>query len=295
MLRGLITALRPEQWTKNLVLFAGLVFAGSLSDMALVRLAASGFAVFCLLSGATYLLNDIVDVRRDREHPEKRLRPIASGQLPAAVAGVFAAVAAVLASAWAFRLSPGFGYTAAGYLALNVLYSLALRKMVILDVMAIATGFVLRAVGSVEVLRSVAPGTDLSPWLLVCTFFLALFLGLGKRRHEVMALGDSARVHRSALEHYPPALVDALMVVVTASAIVSYAIYTIWPGTVERIGSASLVYTVPFVVYGMLRYLYLIFAVGRGGKPSRALVTDLPLSITVLLWIGAVIAILYSS
>ena len=295
MFRALITALRPEQWTKNLVLFAGLVFAGSLSDPTLVRLAASGFAVFCLLSGATYLLNDIVDVRRDREHPEKRLRPIASGKLPPAVAGVFAALGAVLAFVWAFRLSPGFGYTAAGYLALNVLYSLALRKMVILDVMAIAMGFVLRAVGSVEVLRSVAPGTDLSPWLLVCTFFLALFLGLGKRRHEVMALGDTARAHRSTLEHYPPALVDALMVVVTASAIVSYAIYTIWPGTVERIGSASLVYTVPFVVYGMLRYLYLIFAVGRGGKPSRALVTDLPLGVTVLLWIGAVITILYSS
>jgi hypothetical protein len=159
--------------------------------------------------------------------------------------------------------------------------------------MAIAVGFVLRAVGSVEVLRSVAPDTEISPWLIVCTFFLALFLGFGKRRHEVILLGDTAKQHRATLSFYSPPLIDSLVGVVTASTVVSYAIYTIWPGTIEKVGSARLVYTVPFVVYGVLRYLYLMFAEGEGGRPSRSLVTDVPLAVNILLWIISVSIILY--
>ena len=294
-LRGFVTTLRPEQWTKNLVLFAGLIFAGGLGEGELLRLAGSGFLVFCALSGATYVLNDLVDVRSDRKHPDKRKRALASGELPAVPAGAVAGVIAVLAIAWAYRIYVGFGHAALAYLVLNVLYSSFFRRMVILDVMSIAIGFVLRAVGSVEVLRGVAPATELSPWLLVCTFFLALFLGFGKRRHEALILGGSAGAHRSTLEHYPAALLDAVIGVVTAATVVSYAIYTIWPGTVEKVGSARLVYTVPFVVYGVLRYLYLMFARSGGGKPARSLVSDAPLAINIGLWVAVVIAIIYGT
>ncbi len=294
-LSGLVTTLRPHQWTKNTVLFAGLIFAGGLDDSRLVGLAVSGAVIFCLLSGAVYVLNDIVDLEKDRRHPEKRLRPLASGALPVGLAATVAVLFAGFAVFWSYSIHPTFGHTSAGFLALNVLYSLVLRRMVILDVVAIAVGFVLRAVASVEVLRLAAPDTELSPWLLVCTFFLALFLGLGKRRAEVLTLGEGAGKHRATLEHYPPELVNALIGVVTASTIVSYAIYTIWPGTVEKVGSAGLVYTVPFVVYGLFRYLYLMFAGDRGGKPSRVLVTDVPIVVNILLWVAVVVWVLYSS
>jgi 4-hydroxybenzoate polyprenyltransferase len=286
--------LRPEQWTKNFVLFAGLLFAGGLGTRTLVLHAAAGFLTFCALSSATYVFNDLMDVKRDREHPVKRLRPLAAGDVPVGLAAAIAVLLAVLGLAWAYRLHLNFGLVATGYLTLQVLYSLALRNMVVLDVMAIAVGFVLRAVGSVEVLKGPAPDTELSPWLLVCTFFLALFLGLGKRRHEVLVLGEGAGKHRPVLEYYPPPLIDSLFGVVTASTVISYTIYTIWPGTVEKVGGTGLVYTVPFVVYGVFRYFYLMFALGGGGQPSRALVTDLPLALNILLWVLVVAFVLYA-
>jgi 4-hydroxybenzoate polyprenyltransferase len=292
-LRGLLGTMRPDQWTKNLVLFAGLVFSGGLGDRGLVLLAVRGFVIFCALSGSAYILNDLADLTRDREHPEKRMRPLASGELRAVPALTCAAAVAAAALFFAYRANAAFGHVALGYLGLNVLYTAVLRRTVILDVMAIAIMFVLRAVGSVEVLRGAAPTTELSPWLLVCTFFLALFLGMGKRRHELILLGDAATGHRSTLAYYSAPLLDALIGVVTASTVVSYAIYTIWPGTVEKVGSTGLVYTVPFVAYGVFRYLYLMFAEGGGGKPSRSLVSDAPLAVNVLLWTLVVAYIIY--
>jgi 4-hydroxybenzoate polyprenyltransferase len=174
---GLLGTMRPDQWTKNLVLFAGLLFSGGLGDRGLVLLAVWGFLVFCGLSGSAYILNDVADLKSDREHPEKRTRPIASGALRAGPATASAAAIAVAALFFAYRANVAFGHVALGYLCLNALYTTVLRRTVILDVMAIAIGFVLRAVASVEVLRGAAPTTELSPWLLVCTFFLALFLG----------------------------------------------------------------------------------------------------------------------
>lgn len=289
----IVSAMRPDQWIKNLVLFAGLIFAGGLRDPRLIALAAAGFAIFCGLSGATYILNDLMDAVSDRQHPGKRQRPVASGALTPRVAATAAGLTAAVSLFVAYRVHQHFGHVAAAYLFLNVLYSVTLRKMVILDVMAIAIGFVLRAVGSVESLRTIAPHTELSPWLLVCTFFLALFLGLGKRRHEVLILGSSGRDHRGTLAFYTPPLLDALMAVVTASTVVAYAIYTIWPGTVEKVGSARLVYTVPFVAYGVMRYLYIMFVRGGGGKPSRSLVSDPPLVINVMLWVLTVGVIIY--
>ena len=293
MLRHIIRILRPDQWTKNLVLFAGLLFAGGLGTRTLVLHATAGFLTFCALSGATYVFNDLMDVERDREHPAKKDRPLAAGDLPVGLAVGVAVVLTAAGLAWAYGLHQNFGMVATGYLILQLLYSLALRKMVVLDVMAIAVGFVLRAVGSVEVLKGPAPETVLSPWLLVCTFFLALFLGLGKRRHEVLALGPDAGRHRPVLQYYPLPLVDALFGVVTASTVVSYAIYTIWPGTVAKVGGTGLVYTIPFVVYGVFRYLYLMFAAGGGGQPSRALVSNLPLALNILLWVLLVAFIIY--
>lgn len=293
MLRHILVAVRPDQWTKNAVLFAGLIFAGAMTSPLLALLAFRGFVVFCMLSASTYLMNDLVDIRSDREHPEKRTRPIASGALSPRVAAAVGIVTALVALIWAYGINNSFGYVATGYLVLSACYSLVLRRIVILDVMAIAAGFVLRAVASVEVLIGAAPRTELSPWLLVCTFFLALFLALSKRRHEVVALGSTATDHRTTLGHYPPALIDSLISVVTASAVVSYAIYTIWPGTVEKVGGTGLVYTVPFVAYGVFRYLYLMSAEGAGGKPSRALVTDLPLAVNVILWVVAVGIVIY--
>lgn len=295
MMKNLLITVRPEQWTKNLVLFAGLLFAGGLTDPALILLSVQGFFAFCLLSGASYIMNDLVDLKSDREHPEKRLRPLAAGTLSPGVAGVAALLAAGGALAWAYRLNAPFGNVALAYVCLNVLYSFVLRRVVILDVMSIAVGFVLRAVASVEVLVARAPGIELSPWLLVCTFFLALFLGLGKRRHEVIVLGSAAADHRPTLERYPRGYVDALISIVASSTIVSYAIYSIWPGTVEKVGSARLVYTIPFVVYGVLRYLYLMLATGQGGKPAKALVSDRPLGLNIILWAGAVAIIIYAS
>lgn len=293
MMKSLLSAMRPEQWTKNLVLFAGLLFAGGLTDPALIGLSVQGFLAFCLLSGASYIMNDLVDLKSDREHPEKRLRPLASGALSPLSAGLVAALTAAVALAWSYSLSAPFGHVALGYVCLNVLYSLVLRRVVILDVMSIAVGFVLRAVASVEVLVALAPGIELSPWLLVCTFFLALFLGLGKRRHEGIVLGSAAAGHRPTLERYPLAYVDVLIGIVASSTIVSYAIYSIWPGTVEKVGSTRLVYTIPFVVYGVLRYLYLMLAAGQGGKPAKALVSDRPLGLSVILWAGVVAIVLY--
>jgi 4-hydroxybenzoate polyprenyltransferase len=293
MLTNVVRALRPEQWTKNLVLFAGLLFAGGLADPGLITLSAMGFLAFCLLSGASYVMNDLVDLRRDREHPEKRLRPVASGALSPAVAAGVAAVSAAAGVAWAYALEPRFGHVALSYLALNVLYCVLLRRLVILDVMSIAAGFVLRAVASVEVLVGAEPDIELSPWLIVCTFLLALFLGLAKRRHEAVTLGSVAVAHRTTLEHYPREVTDAFITIVASATIVSYAIYTIWPGTVEKVGSARLVYTVPFVVYGILRYVHLVMVAGQGGKPAKSLVSDRPLGLSIVLWAAAVAVVIY--
>ena len=293
MFRRLIITIRPDQWIKNLVLFAGLLFVGGLGEFTLVLHAVAGFLVFCGLSGATYILNDLTDLERDRKHPSKRGRPIASGELPVRVAATTGIVLAGVSVAGAFALHRNFGAVAVGYLALNILYSLAIRRMVILDVMSIAVGFVLRAVGSVEVLRGPAPRMELSPWLLVCTFFLALFLGLGKRRHEVLVLADDASEHRAVLAHYRPQLIDALLGVVAASTVVSYAIYTIWPGTVSKVGGTGLVYTIPFVVYGVFRYLFLMFSVGAGGRPSKALLSDAPLALNIIIWAAVVAFVIY--
>jgi 4-hydroxybenzoate polyprenyltransferase len=289
LLRALFVSLRPHQWTKSLVVFAPLAFSKHLFDPDAVALAAMAFAVFCGLSGAVYVVNDLADVERDRLHPLKRLRPLASGALSVPAARVAAALlfAAGLAAAWA--LGPGFLLCALGYLGLNLAYSLGLKDVVIVDVLAIAIGFVLRAVAGALAIQVV-----FSDWLLVCTILLALFLALAKRRHELVLLGDAAS-HRRSLAEYSPYLLDQMIAVVTASCLTAYAFYTLAPETVAKYRTDRLALTIPFVIYGIFRYLYLVHRKEQGGSPSDVLLADRPLLAAVALWAAAVVLIVYTA
>ena len=290
---GLLTLMRPHQWIKNVVVFAGVIFAGRLDSTSFLLNAVLAFVVFCLLSSSIYVFNDVVDAEKDRRHPEKKRRPVASGQVGKTAALGFALGLGFLGTLAAFRLGPRFGGTAVTFLALNLAYSLMLKRHVIIDVMSIAVSFMIRAIGGVEVLRDLDPGVDLSAWLLLCTFFLALFMGFGKRRSELVLLEEQATEHRVALGDYSVALLDVVIPLVTACAILAYAIYTIWPETVSRLDTDKLVYTVPLVVYGFLRYLFLIRERGLGGNPSEILFLDRALLICVVGWTAAVVGILY--
>ena len=285
---SLLVSLRPEQWTKNLIVFAALIFARQLLDPAALALASAAFLIFCALSGAVYLLNDVSDREADRQHPTKQRRPIASGALSPAVALGWAAVLSIIALASAFALKPLFAITAAAYLTLFVLYTRWWKHIVILDVMSIAIGFVLRAVAG-----GVIIDVKISNWLLVCTILLALFLGFAKRRHELTLLTDGAKGHRRILEEYDPYLLDQMIAIVAAATLVAYIIYCVSPETHAYFGTDLLVLTTPFPIYGLFRYLYLVHRKEGGGSPSEMLLVDRPLLGCVALWGLAVIAIIY--
>lgn len=290
MLGAFITGLRPRQWTKNLLVFAGLIFSQGLNDPTLVARSVFAFAIFCLLSGSVYLINDVMDAERDRAHPQKRFRPVASGRLPAGVALVGAIVLLVGSSVAALFMSGPFGATAVAYAALQIAYSMGLKHVVILDSLIIAGGFVLRALAGVLVL-----GIELSHWLLLCTILLALFLTFGKRRHELIALEAGAADHRPILSEYSPQLLDQMIAVVTASCVTAYAFYTTAPETKAKFQTDYLVLTLPFVLYGIFRYLYLVHRKEKGGSPSDVLLTDRPLLIAVALWALTIVAIVYTA
>ncbi len=287
-LSSLVGSLRPRQWTKNLIVFAGLIFSQHLLEPRAFGRASIAFLVFCALSGVVYLVNDLRDRDADRLHPVKSKRPIAAGDLSALSASVAAAVLAVGALAVAFLLSPGFGLVASLYVGLLTLYSASLKHFVILDVLTIALGFVLRTVGG-----AVAIDVRFSSWLLLLTLLGALFLGLSKRRAELVSLAGGASDHRRSLAEYSPYLLDQMISVVTASTLVAYAFYTISPETVQRFGTEHLILTMPFPLYGIFRYLYLVHQREGGGDPSEMLLTDRPLLVCVACWGLAVIAILY--
>ena len=287
--RALVVSLRPYQWIKNLVVLAALAFSKHLFDTDAAARAALAFLVFCALASAVYLVNDILDLERDRLHPAKRTRPIASGQLPVGVARIAAAVLLVVALAGSLALGPGFRICAGSYAVLGIVYSLFLKHAVILDVLTVALGFVLRAVAG-----AVAIGVHFSPWLVVCTLLLALFLALAKRRHELVSLDDAA-AHRSSLAEYSPYLLDQMIAVVTASCLTAYAFYTLAPETVEKYKTERLALTIPFVIYGIFRYLYLVHRHEQGGSPGDVLLTDRPLLATVALWAVAMVLIVYTA
>lgn len=284
---ALLVSLRPRQWVKNLFVFAGVIFSQQLLTPQIWP-ALAAFAIFCGLSGAIYLFNDVADADKDRLHPSKRLRPVASGALPRGAAVGFGAVLLAGCLAAAFMLSPAFGLVALCYGALLTSYSVWLKHIVIVDVLTVATGFVLRAVAG-----AVAVDAEISGWLLICTILIALFLGLGKRRHEYRSLTGHAAAHRPILADYSEGFLDQMISVVTASTVTTYALYTMSPETVAKFHTRLLPLTLPFVLYGIFRYLYLMYRRDLGGNPSDLLVTDRGLLLDVLLWMVATLAIIY--
>ena len=285
---SLIISLRPGQWTKNLLVFAGVLFGQRLLVPAAVGRSLAAFAVFCALSGAIYLLNDVADRERDRLHPLKATRPIASGALPVRTAVMVAIALSAAGLAASLAIGPAFAGVAVAYLALQMLYSGPLKHIVIVDVLTLAIGFVLRAAAG-----AVAVDVEISHWLLVCTLLLALFVALAKRRHEIVLLADEASSHRRILGEYSAYLLDQMIAVVTASTLIAYIFYTVSPETQAKFGTQWLGVTIPFPLYGIFRYLYLVHRREGGGSPADLLLTDRPLLVCVALWAVAVALIIY--
>lgn len=279
---------RPRQWTKNLLVFAALLFAHKAGDRDATATVALAFAVFCVLSSGVYYLNDLIDLDRDRQHPLKSKRPLASGKIGRTGAGLVAAGCLVGGLACGFWLGVAFGWVCVSYVSLQLAYMLSLKHKVILDVLSIAIGFVLRAVGGACVIH-----VEFSHWLLLCTLFLALFLAVCKRRHELVLLGENSASHREALSHYSERLLDQMVAAVTSSTVITYALYTVAPQTVMKFGGDQLKYTVPFVVYGIFRYLYLVYRREEGGSPEGLLLGDKPLLINGVLYVVAAGALVY--
>lgn len=289
-MKSLLVSLRPHQWTKNLILFAPLALSKHLFEAGPLLRSMFAFVVFCGLSGAAYLVNDVRDLERDRLHPRKRLRPIASGVLPARTALALAGLIGGASLLVSLLLGRAFALAALAYVALNLLYSLKLKEVVIVDAIAVSLGFVVRAVAG-----ALAVGVIFSDWLLICTILLALFLTFCKRRHELTTLEGQASDHRKSLEEYSPYLLDQMIAVVTASCLMAYASYTTAPETVAKFQTDRLPWTIPFVLYGIFRYLYLVHQKDQGGSPTDLLLTDRPILLNVALWALALVAIVYSA
>lgn len=281
--------LRAYQWTKNLLVLAALIFAEAANDPVQVARALIAFVAFCLASSSAYIFNDIIDIPKDRAHPKKRTRPLASGALsvPYAAVVMLALLVAAVSLAY-FGLHLNFLLALLVYLALTVSYSLIWKHMVIVDVMVLAIGFVVRAMAG-----AIALDVVFSKWLVVCTLFLALFLALGKRRSEIILLDQDAAGHRGVLQHYTTQYLDALIYIVAGGALLTYTIYTCSPEVEANFGTDKLYVTLPFVVYGLFRYLYLVQHKTGGGDPSRTLLKDWPLGLTVALWGLANVVIIY--
>ncbi len=290
MIFALLEAMRPRQWTKNAVLFAGLVFDRQLhlGNLSAILRTFAGFVIFCLLSGVVYIINDVSDVEADRRHPEKKRRPIASGRLPVNVGLAFAGLVLAATLPAAYLLSPGFALVAAAYLLLNLAYSRWIKHIPLLDVLSIAMGFVLRVAGGVTVIHV----ARFSPWLYVVITLGALYIGFGKRRAELALLADDANAHRRVLDGYTLPLLDQFLNIVSSTTIIAYSLYTFSAPNLPD--NHTMMLTIPFVLYGVFRYMYLIQVKHRGGAPEEVLLSDRPLQATILLWGLAVLIILYT-
>lgn len=274
----ILEAMRPRQWMKNLIIFAGLLFSRRFSNVQDVVTVCVAFVIFCALSGSIYLINDIADIDEDRCHELKRARPIASGRLRPATAALAAASMTIASIVAAFLIGTALGVVSLAYFLLLLSYSFLLKHVVIVDVLVIAVGFVLRAVAG-----GVAIGVEVSPWLLICTILLALFLALSKRRHELVLLEGDAPQHRPILEEYSTYLLDQMIAVVTSSTLMAYVLYTLSPRTLRDV-SDKLYLTIPFVLYGIFRYLWLVHHKEGGGSPELTLLSDRPLMVDLILW-----------
>lgn len=281
-------SIRPKQWIKNVFIFAALVFTHQIANRQAVLDVIAGFLIFCLLSSAVYLINDIADREADRQHPGKRSRPIASGDLSVAAAGVLAGLLAVGSLSAALWLNRGFAAIALVYFLMNLLYSLALKQVVIIDVMLVAAGFLLRAWAGAVILA-----VEMSQWLVLCTGLLALFLGFVKRRQEIASLGTEGE-QRPILKEYSLPFLDQMIGIVTAGTLVAYSLYAFSDEVAQKLGSQWMGLTIPFVLFGIFRYLYLVHQQGKGENPTTLVLTDRPLQITVLLWGATVLLVVYS-
>jgi 4-hydroxybenzoate polyprenyltransferase len=288
MALALISAMRPKQWTKNLIIFAGLIFSQNFFHPHYLILSVLAFIAFCLNASSVYLINDLKDIDQDRQHPIKKSRPLASGRLKPSMAGFASIILAIGSLALAYKLDLRYGYLLSTYWVMMLAYSYKLKHLVIVDILVISIGFILRAVAGAIVLDVI-----ISRWLIACAIFLSLFLILAKRRNEIAVMGDDAASHRSILNEYGERFLDQMIAVVTACTIISYVLYTLDPATVVKFHTQSLMFTVPFVIYGIFRYLYLIYQRNLGGRPEVVLLTDRPLLISLFLWIVVAIAILY--
>ena len=284
----MIRLLRPAHWAKNVFVLAPLVFAQRLTDPEAVRNGLMAFAAFCLASSAVYVFNDIRDRAEDRLHPVKRFRPIAAGDVSVFSATILGLVLVIVSLTLAASLGWHFFTVLAIYLALNQLYSAGLKHTVILDVMIVSLGFVLRVLAG-----GAAVHVQVSAWLLLCTFFIALFLAFSKRRHELILLAEDASGQRPVLSHYSPEFLDQMINVVTASTVVAYAMYAISPETVEKFHTQHLIYTIPMVLFGIFRYLYLIYQKHTNRNPTEAILRDPPFLINMLIWALAALWIVY--
>jgi 4-hydroxybenzoate polyprenyltransferase len=283
---ALMRAMRPRQWPKNVFVFAGLVFGNRLLDVELFSRTVFALVLFCLISGSVYLINDLVDIEKDRQHPKKRHRPLASGQLSPSTAIVALLVIVVVSLPLAFVLNTHFGIVLIGYLILQTAYSFVLKNLVILDVLSVAAGFVLRVIGGAVVIA-----VPISPWLYVCTMLGALFIGFSRRRHELLLLEGEAASHRATLGEYSSILLDYMIAIVASSTVMAYSLYTFQGENVPE--NHALMLTIPFVLYGVFRYLYLIHIQNEGGSPEEMFLKDKPLIINIVLWGITVIATLY--
>ncbi len=271
----LLLLLRPRQWSKNLVLFAGLIFSYNVFDFQLLAISIMAFISFCLLSSSAYIINDIYDINKDRAHPKKKLRPLAASKVTPKQALILFSplLTAALTLAWLININ--FTISASAYFLVAISYTIWIKNILILDLFAIASGFLIRALAG-----ALAIGVDVSPWFLFCALLLSLFLALTKRRQELVKLGENGAKYRKLLAHYPLPYLDQLISVVTASTIISYSLYTFTAGP-----TVSLMLTIPFVTYGIFRYLYLVYAVETADNPDELLLKDIPLIVAIVLWV----------
>jgi 4-hydroxybenzoate polyprenyltransferase len=281
MLKDILISMRPKQWYKNLVLFIGIIFSLNLFHIELWIDAISGFAIFCLLSGSIYIINDYMDIDKDRKHPKKRNRPLPSGRLNKYHALGFAIIFIAISMVGAYLINLKFLTASISFFALILIYSLFLKEIIIVDIMVISTGFVLRAIAG-----CLAIGVLVSPWLIICTFLMALFLAIGKRRHELELLKDDAGSHRKILEGYSLPMLDQMTSITTTSLIMSYTLYTFFANNMY------LMVTVPFAFYGIFRYMFLLDSKGMGGEPEM-LFLDKGMVLAMILWVGIVVWVLY--
>lgn len=287
MLIGLIRTMRPKQWFKNVFIFAPLIFDEKLFELEYLSRTAAGFVLLCLTSGTVYIINDLADVEKDRNHPRKQHRPLASGQLGVRTAWIAAGLIPLIALPLGFLLNVWLGAILAGYLGVQIAYSFWLKDFVIIDVMIVASGFLLRVAAGVPLVAA----ERFSPWLYICMTLLALLIGFGKRRHELVLLDDQAAGHRRALQQYNLSLLDHVISIVTSSTLVAYALYTFSAPNLPR--NHTMMLTIPFVLYGIFRYLYLIHVRGMGGAPEEIVLSDHPLQVTILLWGLSVVVVMY--